>query len=71
LLSNYIQIIQRIGNVATDSDDKPLQPIRIHKASAHRGPPPSSAVEQQQQQQADDGDQAVDANRHLTQLAAS
>ena len=36
-----MSVIQRMGNVATDKDDRPVNPIRIHKATAHIGPPPS------------------------------
>jgi peptidyl-prolyl cis-trans isomerase-like 1 len=33
-------IVQRMGLVATDGDDRPLKPITIFAATAHRGPPP-------------------------------
>jgi peptidyl-prolyl cis-trans isomerase-like 1 len=33
-------VIQRMGMVATDKDDRPVQPISIHMATAFRGPPP-------------------------------
>jgi peptidyl-prolyl cis-trans isomerase-like 1 len=33
-------IVQRMGLVATDADDRPLKPITIFSATAHRGPPP-------------------------------
>mmetsp|Transcript_23427 Transcript_23427/g.35053 ORF Transcript_23427/g.35053 Transcript_23427/m.35053 type:complete len:135 (+) Transcript_23427:30-434(+) len=32
-------VIQRMGLVATDEDDKPNSPITIHKATPTRGPP--------------------------------
>ena len=61
-----------MGNVATDGDDKPLQPIRIHQASAHRGPPPASSLLEQQQQQVDGGDNnQADTHSHVPQLTAS
>jgi peptidyl-prolyl cis-trans isomerase-like 1 len=34
-------IVQRMGMVATDGDDRPKSPITIHRATAFRGPPPS------------------------------
>lgn len=33
-------VIQRMGMVATDADDRPKQPITIHSAKPFRGPPP-------------------------------
>jgi hypothetical protein len=33
-------IIQRMGMVETDDQDKPKHPITIHKATPFRGPPP-------------------------------
>ena len=33
-------VVQRMGMVATDNDDKPKNPITIHKARAYRGIPP-------------------------------
>lgn len=33
-------VIQRMGMVATDKDDKPKHPIVIHKAKPYRGIPP-------------------------------
>lgn len=33
-------VIQRMGMVATDKDDKPRNPIKIFKARPHRGVPP-------------------------------
>ena len=33
-------VIQRMGMVATDGDDRPMKPIVIHKAKPFRGPPP-------------------------------
>jgi len=35
-------VIQRMGMVATDKDDRPKTPILVHKAQAFRGPPPPS-----------------------------
>ena len=39
-------VIQRMGVVATDSEDRPQQPIIIHTAKPFRGPPPSSLEEE-------------------------
>lgn len=33
-------VVQRMGLVATDDDDRPKNNITIHKATAFRGPPP-------------------------------
>lgn len=33
-------VVQRMGMVATDKDDKPKNPITIHKATPYRGIPP-------------------------------
>ena len=33
-------VVQRMGMVATDKDDKPKHPITIHKAAPYRGIPP-------------------------------
>jgi peptidyl-prolyl cis-trans isomerase-like 1 len=33
-------VIQRMGLVATDDDDRPRNPITVHKATAFHGPPP-------------------------------
>jgi hypothetical protein len=33
-------VIQRMGLVPTDSDDRPKIPIIIHRATPFRGPPP-------------------------------
>jgi peptidyl-prolyl cis-trans isomerase-like 1 len=35
-------VVQRMGMVATDSDDKPIEPVVIYKARPYRGPPPTS-----------------------------
>ena len=32
-------VVQRMGMVATDKDDKPRNPITIHKATPYRGIP--------------------------------
>lgn len=41
-------VIQRMGMVATDSkDDRPVNPITIHKATPFRGPPPPKEEQQQ------------------------
>lgn len=33
-------VVQRLGMVATDADDRPLDPVTIHQAKPFRGPPP-------------------------------
>mmetsp|Transcript_4564 Transcript_4564/g.7905 ORF Transcript_4564/g.7905 Transcript_4564/m.7905 type:complete len:95 (-) Transcript_4564:759-1043(-) len=33
-------VVQRMGLVVTDSEDRPRSPIRIHKATPFHGPPP-------------------------------
>ena len=40
-ISSGMGVIQKMGMVATDAEDRPEQPITIHKAMAFRGPPPS------------------------------
>jgi peptidyl-prolyl cis-trans isomerase-like 1 len=35
-----MSVVQRMGMVATDAEDRPKQPITIHKATPFRGPPP-------------------------------
>lgn len=35
-----MSVIQRMGMVSTDKDDKPKHPITIHKAKPYRGIPP-------------------------------
>uniref|UniRef100_A0A7S1Y7R9 Peptidyl-prolyl cis-trans isomerase n=1 Tax=Grammatophora oceanica TaxID=210454 RepID=A0A7S1Y7R9_9STRA len=45
-------IVQRMGLVVTDEDDRPKSPITIHRARAFRGPPPSKEELQQQEEQA-------------------
>ena len=37
-------VVQRMGMVATDKDDKPKNPITIHKATPYRGIPPDDDV---------------------------
>lgn len=32
-------VIQRMGMVAVDGEDRPKNPILIHRATSHRGPP--------------------------------
>lgn len=39
-------VIQRMGMVATDADDRPQQPIMIHSAKPFRGPPPPTEADQ-------------------------
>ena len=50
-------VIQRMGMVETDEQDRPKHPTTIHKATPFRGPPPPK-------------DQQVAASQHL-QIAAS
>jgi len=37
---NGMSVVQRMGMVATDKDNKPKHPIKIHKARPYRGIPP-------------------------------
>jgi hypothetical protein len=41
-------VVQRIGMVATDKNDKPKSPISIHMAKAYRGIPPDDDISQGQ-----------------------
>ena len=41
-------VIQRMGMVATDKDDRPNAPITIHKATPFQGPPPPLESQNQQ-----------------------
>lgn len=41
-------VIQRMSLVATDDDDRPLQNITIHKATAYRGAPEQQTQEEEQ-----------------------
>jgi peptidyl-prolyl cis-trans isomerase-like 1 len=34
-------VVQRMGMVATDANDRPVDPIKIHQAKPYRGPPPT------------------------------
>jgi peptidyl-prolyl cis-trans isomerase-like 1 len=43
-----MSIVQRIGMVATDTDDCPIKPITIYKATPYRNPPPPINEQQQQ-----------------------
>ena len=54
-----MSVIQRMGMVPTDKDDKPRNPITIHKARAYKGVPPDD----------DEDDEFAYANRNV--LAAS
>ncbi|KAL7568113.1 hypothetical protein ACA910_019511 [Epithemia clementina (nom. ined.)] len=40
-ISHGMGVIQRMGMVATDANDRPLQPVTIHSARPFRGVPPS------------------------------
>ena len=42
-----MKIIQRMGMVATDKQDKPTHPITIHTATPYRGIPPTQEEEEQ------------------------
>ena len=53
-------VIQRMGMVATDEEDRPKNPITIHKATAWHGPPPP--LEEQQTEERE---------QHLAITAAS
>lgn len=55
-------IVQRMGLVATDSDDRPLQPITILTASSHRGPPPPSSSLHRQHQSNTHGQLSIASN---------
>ena len=37
-----MSIVQRMGMVPTDADERPINPITIFKAMPFRGPPPSN-----------------------------
>ena len=51
-------VVQRMGMVATDKDDKPKNPITIHKAASYRGIPP------------DDDEGTVDPNGSMLRIKA-
>jgi peptidyl-prolyl cis-trans isomerase-like 1 len=53
-----MSVIQRIGMVATDADDRPMKPITIFKATPFRGPPPPPVDTQSQQNQISEGQQS-------------
>lgn len=53
-------VIQRMGMVATDKDDKPKHPITIHKARPYRGIPPPY----------DEDDEFADANQNMLAITA-
>ena len=55
-----MSVIQRMGMVPTDKDDKPRNPITIHKARAYRGIPPEH----------DEDDEFADANRNVLAITA-
>jgi peptidyl-prolyl cis-trans isomerase-like 1 len=42
-----MSVIRRMGMVATDADDRPKDPITIHRATPSRGPPPPLSSDQQ------------------------
>ena len=37
-----MSVVQRIGMVATDAEDRPMKPITIFTATPFRGPPPTT-----------------------------
>lgn len=39
-----MQVIQRMGLVPTDSQDRPVNPVTIHRATPFHGPPPTRPV---------------------------
>jgi hypothetical protein len=43
-----MSVIQRMGMVATDKDDRPKSPITIHKATPFHGPPPPMQEQKQE-----------------------
>ena len=51
-------VVQRMGMVATDKDDKPKHPITIHKAAPYRGIPP------------EDNDRMADTNGTMFRIKA-
>ena len=55
-----MSVIQRMGMVPTDKDDKPRNPITIHKARAYKGVPPDD----------DEDDEFADANRNVLAITA-
>lgn len=50
-------VVQRMGLVATDDDDRPKNPITIHKATPFRGPPPSKEEQASMQQESEQFEQ--------------
>lgn len=46
-----MNVIQRMGRVETNDDDKPKHPITIYKATSFHGPPPPPSSKEQQQSQ--------------------
>ncbi|KAL3804493.1 hypothetical protein HJC23_002532 [Cyclotella cryptica] len=44
-------VVQRMGLVATDGDDRPKTEVKIHRAFATRGPPDASTANDQREQQ--------------------
>jgi hypothetical protein len=57
-----MSVIQRMGMVPTDKDDKPKHPITIHKARAYRGIPPDDD---------DDDDEFSDANGNVLAITTA
>lgn len=43
-------VIQRMGMVETDADDRPINPITIHRATPLRGPPEVQQIENYEEQ---------------------
>ncbi len=44
-------VIQRMGLVATDGDDRPKSDVKIHRAFALRGPPEAGSMQNHDKQQ--------------------
>jgi len=42
-----MDVIRRMGMVATDKNDRPKNPIAIHECAAFQGPPPSGTLKEQ------------------------
>jgi hypothetical protein len=53
-----MSVVQRMGMVATDKEDKPKHPVRIHKARPFRGIPT-------------DGDETAETNYDTLKIAAA
>lgn len=45
-------VIQRLGMVATDQEERPIEPVTIHKARPFHGPPPSQEDQARREREA-------------------